>query len=359
MKFKYSLLAIGLLLSTLFLNIESVYAETVYYSVATSTSTDDLAMGNHPTEDYTFAGEEIATGSSLAGLEFNRMRAYLSHALAGNPTGVIRAGVWNSTTIPTTSNVLCLIGTIQAEAVDASSGQNWWNFTKSSGTCELIEGTAVGIFYDPAGTNTNNIKLADRAGTFDGTTTRQSLYSEVSNSWVDVTGNDAVLELILLDAEAQGDTTACVDVNFDGDVDICFEDENGDGIADSSPVGVVTSTNGPVTGTGKFLCQFQIIQDCVGGQPTNDDPTTNGIGYILYFVILFGLLALLGSILRGNIVGNYGLMFAVAIVVGSAGMVYAFGFLDNTLFLVSIFIVIAIAGTKISAMILQNRQGGE
>lgn len=324
--------------------------ETIYYQVATSTSTNDLAMGDHPTEDYTFAGIEITASSSIVGLDFNRIQAYLSHATAGNPTGIIRAGVWSSSTIPTASNVQCLIGTIQAEQVDAVSGQNFWNFTKPSGTCELTSGSVVGIYYDPAGTNTNNIKLADRANAFDGTNTYQSLYSEVSDSWIDETGTDAVLRIILVDVEAQQDTAVCIDINGDGDTDVCYDDSNGDGIPDSGgALETVTNQNPPHRAVGRLLCQTGVIVDCAGGEPNDDDVQTNGTGLVLFFALLAVMMAVIGSALYGRIKIEYNIMLQIPVLIIATGLAVAFGWIETMWLYIMIFIIIgfaSLAGTK-------------
>lgn len=154
-------------------------------------------------------------------------------------------------------------------------------------------------------------------------------------------------------------TSFCIDINPNndhaGDL-VCYSDVNGDGIPDVSNgvIGLINNNQDITQGGQSLLCQIGIQSVC-----DNDDPLTNGVGY-LYWFVLFMIMAVIGATaFEGNKKNQAHIMLYIVIMVASGFIAYAFGWIDLTLPIVSIIIVAGFASVKLANMVEGKIRGGD
>lgn len=145
------------------------------------------------------------------------------------------------------------------------------------------------------------------------------------------------------------DETCSIDTNADGFPDVTYTDVNADGVCDATTTQLIRNSQPLTSSSSNLLCQLGIVPcDPITGELENDDIQTNGVGYVLYLLLLvtfFGIAIAVGGQKKTD---SLHIMMYVAIVIGSAGVAVGFEWLDATIFYVSIFIVVALGGVKIA-----------
>lgn len=149
-----------------------------------------------------------------------------------------------------------------------------------------------------------------------------------------------------------------VDKNFDGVADYIFNDVGGpdgfptvghpdagvpDGMCDWSGFG--TTSPPPITDTGGGLACLTGIIPCTNGQPTDPDPQTNGIGYLLVIFLLAIMILLFGvaQMKLGLGIPDWLWMIGTFAVIGFATLI---GWIDSTLFIIGAVIVAALGAVS-------------
>lgn len=139
------------------------------------------------------------------------------------------------------------------------------------------------------------------------------------------------------------DDIACLDVNFDGVADVCYEDINGDGIPDASPLELIRSGQNVTESANNIACQIGIETAC-----DNPDPKTNGVGFLLVIVLLAFMIVLFAMArLHTNLIVPEWLWIIGTFTVLGASIFL--GWIDTTLFIIGVIVIIAMASFKIVA----------
>jgi len=153
-------------------------------------------------------------------------------------------------------------------------------------------------------------------------------------------------------------TTCYVDKNFDGVADFIFNDVGGpdgfptvgnpdagvpDGMCDWSGFG--TTSPPPITDAGGGLICLTGIIPCTNGQPTDPNPQTNGLGYLLVIFLLAIMILLFGvaQMKLGLGIPDWLWMIGTFAVIGFATLV---GWIDSTLFIIGAVIVAALGAVS-------------
>jgi len=153
-------------------------------------------------------------------------------------------------------------------------------------------------------------------------------------------------------------TTCYVDKNFDGVADFIFNDVGGpdgfptvgnpdagvpDGMCDWSGFG--TTSPPPITDAGGGLICLTGIIPCTNGQPTDPNPQTNGLGYLLVIFLLAIMILLFGvaQMKLGLGIPDWLWMIGTFAVIGFATLV---GWIDSTLFIIGAVIIAALGAVS-------------
>lgn len=140
-----------------------------------------------------------------------------------------------------------------------------------------------------------------------------------------------------------GTGTVCLDINFDGTTDVCYEDVNGDNVPDANPIELIRAGQN-VTEVGNALaCQIGIETAC-----DNPDPKTNGVGYLLVIVLLAFMIVIfaLARLKTSLIIPEWLWIIGTFAVLGASIFL---GWIDTTLFIIGAVVVVALASFKIVA----------
>lgn len=139
------------------------------------------------------------------------------------------------------------------------------------------------------------------------------------------------------------DDIVCVDVNFDGVTDVCYEDVNGDGVPDASPLELIRGSQNITESANNIACQIGIETAC-----DNPDPKTNGVGFLLVIVLLAFMIVLfaLARLHTNLIVPEWLWIIGTFTVLGASIFL---GWIDTTLFIIGVIVIIAMASFKIVA----------
>jgi len=149
-----------------------------------------------------------------------------------------------------------------------------------------------------------------------------------------------------------------VDRNFDGIADFIFNDVGGpngfptvgnpdagvpDGMCDWSGFG--TTSPPPITDAGGGLACLTGIIPCTNGQPTDPNPQTNGLGYLLVIFLLAVMILLFGvaQMKLGLGIPDWLWMIGTFAVIGFATLV---GWIDSTLFIIGAVIIAALGAVS-------------
>lgn len=178
--------------------------------------------------------------------------------------------------------------------------------------------------------------------------------------FVPYSGADNAILIINFGTGGSSTSTTCtIDVNGDGIPDVTYRDTNGDGVCDAGlagSAGLVRNSQNVTTISNRLAYQLGFIED-----PTSDIKS-NGVGYLVYLVGLVVFIGLAVGVFRKNILANVPIMIYVIIMIGWAGACAGLHILDSTLFYVTIFVVVALGGIKISerlGFIPKQGDGGE
>lgn len=163
--------------------------------------------------------------------------------------------------------------------------------------------------------------------------------------WYPYTGTDKRVGILTFDAElgGGGDNMVCVDVNFDGIVDVCYDDVNGDGVPDASPLEIIRGGQNVTESANNIACQIGIETAC-----DNPDPKTNGIGYLLVIILLAFMIVMfaLARLKTSLIIPEWLWIIGTLAVLGASIFL---GWIDTTLFILATIVIVAMAGFKIVA----------
>ncbi|HJZ04539.1 MAG TPA: WD40 repeat domain-containing protein [Patescibacteria group bacterium] len=149
-----------------------------------------------------------------------------------------------------------------------------------------------------------------------------------------------------------------VDKNFDGIADFIFNDVGGpdgfptvgnpdagvpDGMCDWSGFG--TTSPPPIIDAGGGLICLTGIIPCTNGQPTDPNPQTNGLGYLLVIFLLAIMILLFGVAQMKLELGipDWLWMIGTFAVIGFATLV---GWIDSTLFIIGAVIIAALGAVS-------------
>jgi len=155
-----------------------------------------------------------------------------------------------------------------------------------------------------------------------------------------------------------GASVCYVDRNFDGIADFIFYDVGGpdgfptvgnpdagvpDGMCDWSGFG--TTSPPPITDAGGGLICLTGIIPCTNGQPTDPNPQTNGLGYLLVIFLLAIMILLFGvaQMKLGLGIPDWLWMIGTFAVIGFATLV---GWIDSTLFIIGAVIIAALGAVS-------------
>lgn len=153
-------------------------------------------------------------------------------------------------------------------------------------------------------------------------------------------------------------STVCIQLLDTGQM-VCYDDTNGDGLADAGgALEIVSNQNPPATAIGKLFCQIGFVTDCTNGTPSNGDVKSNGIGLILFFITLAVMLAIVGSALYGKIKVEYNLMMQIPVILIAVGIAVAFEWLDTLWFYLMVFVIIGFASMASATFLLSKVRGG-
>ena len=150
-----------------------------------------------------------------------------------------------------------------------------------------------------------------------------------------------------------------VDKNFDGIADYIFTDVGGpdgfpttadpnagvpDGMCDWSGFG--TTSPPPITDTGGGLICLTGLIPCTNGQPTDPDPQTNGLGYLLVIFFLGIMIMFFGvaSVKLNLGIPDWLWMIGTFAVIGFATLI---GWIDQTLFIIGVVALAALASVSL------------
>lgn len=279
------LLALGLcsiFVAGVLLNYSPAMADSELYNESGGASSKQLREGNTVNEDRLFVGEEFTGSSSLIGETFNTVNLELIKV--NSPDGTALVGLWSSSEVPTDSNYLCLVGTIDVATINSGDYTFLGNVTKSDGVCTIVSGSALGVLYDDAGTTTELFALRhSTTDVFDGANSRVTYYDHVSPAWADLTTGDIGMKVYLVESTACPDGFICFDTNEDGVIDVSFEDD-GTGIisADLSDFPLLS---------GNLTQRMPFLLTATTGLPNDSANTILGIFVPVAFVAGLGLFA--------------------------------------------------------------------
>ena len=109
--------------------------------------------------------------------------------------------------------------------------------------------------------------------------------------------------------------------------------------------GFGTTSPPPITDTGGGLACLTGIIPCTNGQPTDPNPQTNGIGYLLVIFLLAIMILLFGvaQMKLGLGIPDWLWMIGTFPVIGFATLV---GWIDSTLFIIGAVIIAALGAVS-------------
>lgn len=158
----------------------------------------------------------------------------------------------------------------------------------------------------------------------------------------------------ILDTEGE---TVCIDINPNNTINsdvICYSDTNGDGVPDvRNTLDIYTNQQDITVGGQNLLCQIGIQTVC-----DNDDATTSGVGYLYWFVLFMIMAVISAEAFSGSYKDKTHVMVYVVVMVSSAFIAYAFGWIDFTLPIITIFIVAGFASVQLYSFIDSKRGHG-
>lgn len=158
------------------------------------------------------------------------------------------------------------------------------------------------------------------------------------------------------------DGTACFDINPNPAIvqQICLEDNDGDGIPDAPNSQFFFRAGQNVTSiSNDWFCQMGILADSDSdGVCDNYDVKTNGVGYFIT-IILFAFMIVMFAVakLKTDLAIPEWLWIIGTFAILGAGI--GFGWLDLTLFVIGIVIVVGMASFRIYSAIQGRFGGGE
>lgn len=186
----------------------------------------------------------------------------------------------------------------------------------------------------------------------------QTGYISHNSDGAQVALNQNFITVFVDPASSIVESEVCIDINGDGNVDVCYDDSNGDGVADSGgALETITNQNPPALAVGRFLCQTGVILECNNGEPSNSDIKANGSGLILFFILLVVLMAIVGSALYGRVKIEFNLMLQIPVIMIAVGLSVAFQWIEALWFYVMIFIIIGFAGLAGTSFLLKRKGG--
>jgi len=132
-----------------------------------------------------------------------------------------------------------------------------------------------------------------------------------------------------------------------------FVDTNSDGVCDNPAFAGGGGQN--VTDIADdFFCTIGIIP-CANGDAINPDIKTNGIGYLLFLIMLIVFMALATLAVEGKKTSNVHIMLYAVVLIGTAGFSAVVGWVGFEIFYVTILAVIALGAVKITTLISGQR----
>lgn len=276
----------------------------------------------------------------------------------------------NGVAFDATNNKVYVCGTQNPRIYNYTAGAGftlWQTFTGDGTNCTryaiLDTGnrfinsdtvTDIVYVYDPAtGTQIVNFGSGSNINSahfFSYSSTILYMTTGTANNWLEID-----LSGVALGSGGGTLSAICrIDTNFDGTVDIVYNDIGGpDGVPPNGvPDGICDAGSLPLGGqpVNQTSCNIGfalgLIADSNGdGLPDNCNPAVNGLGYLLVIVLLaimIGLFALAHA-KTGLEVPDWLFMVGTFGVIGAA---MAFGWIDSTLFVIGVVIVAGMAATK-------------
>lgn len=189
------------------------------------------------------------------------------------------------------------------------------------------------------------------------------LFSGFGKVWFPYTGTDKKVGILAYDASGGGGGSGveeCFDINPSTLVVqlLCLQDTDGDGIPDAPNSGFVFRAGKNVTAVSNdFFCSLGILADSDSdGTCDNYDVKTNGVGYIIT-IILFAFMITMFAVakLKTSLHIPEWLWIIGTFAVLGAGI--GFKWLDQTLLIIGIIIMCAMASFRVYSA-LQSRFGG-
>lgn len=139
---------------------------------------------------------------------------------------------------------------------------------------------------------------------------------------------------------------------------VCYPtDEDGNPIV-GSVVEIVAVQNPLVVVVGQYMCQLGVQTDCTDGLPTNNNPETNGVGYILWLATFSIFGAITGSALFGKVKLVENIMFIMVILFITTALSVILNWIPERDLFILIFIVIGFASLASTRFVLGHRSRG-
>jgi len=311
--------------------------ETVLYQV-TGNQVSTISCSGAPSASRIFEGETLTASSSLVGLTADRIRVGLE--ADGAPSGAtITIGVWSTASAPTTSNALHVFGTIDNDEI--TTDMLFYNFTSTDYT--FVGNSAVGVFLNAA--DAECIRTSTRnADVFDTTNSVRGFYTE-GTGWGTSNTNEFAATIVLTEQSA---SEAFCEIPANESLLRCRLEEQGGALGGNfanNPFDISNSSS-------SILIQVGFLDG------SDDNPATNGTGYLLLAIALVIVNTLLW-IGTGGAVFSRSSIFLPALV--SLVIVMGFtvgGLVDATALIISILALVALSAPKIVEIISSSRGGG-
>jgi hypothetical protein len=331
---------IAILLTSSF--IINAYADDItVYSHLTDTTGQCLFWTGTDSTSQQMLGEEVATSSILIGAHFDQTKITLRKI--GNPNSApVRIGIWDSTTAPTPSNYIKLIGEMDSSDVSSSATEYTFNF--DGYTLQINQ--VVGAFFTGTGNGSNCVSVRYGAGTFDGSNTRKTLRN--GGAWTDENTNDVVMKLIDRDIAS---VTTGIDCDLPENTNILICRLGGDGTLGSAGAFVIgnTTTGTGILGTG---CSIGLV-DCTA----DSNPQTNGLGLLIFLASLLLIVGFFYATMGTGAFSIHPFIWVMIIIVDAAFFTLT-GIIDPVFLILAIIAIIALAAPRLKDVVSRGTSFG-